>query len=112
MASPTNGLLVAVYVSYPPSMARSFPQLGIKDLAGRQLSGPQGQAPQRLSQAPPVAGARASAPAPSNNVQQRRVELDRSDRGIMRALGIDVNNKIAVKRFAKEKFERLRQEQR
>lgn len=89
-------------------MAKSFPSLGVKDLSGRSLGGQQGQ---QRSSAPPVAGGRGQAGTPTRQSNQRKVDLDRSDRIMMRALNIDVTNKQAVAAYAKNKLERLRSEQ-
>ncbi len=98
------------FVEMSRRLARTFPALGVKDMAGRQIGGtPQQQGQRRAS--PPVADARTQAPA-SARVSMRTVELDRTDRAMMRQLGIDPSDKAKVKRFAKEKFERLRSEQR
>lgn len=94
-------------------MARRFPQLGVKSLAGASSSNSQrrGQTSQR--QAPPVAPSRSAAP-PSPNGQARRgqVKLDASDMAMLRMLRIDPSDKVAVQRYAKEKYGRMQQEQR
>lgn len=94
-------------------MAKSFPSLGVKDLAGRAL----GAAPQRQAnvqpRSAPVAGARPSAAAPAqakpNN--PRQIQLDKSDAAMMRIMRIDTSDKKAVQYYAKMKYERLRNEQ-
>ena len=98
------------FVEMSRRMARSFPSLGVKDIAGRQLGGNPNQN-QRRSSSPPVADARSHAPAANRNTM-RSVDLDRTDRAMMRQLGIDPNDKTKVQRYAKEKFLRQRSEQR
>jgi len=92
-------------------MAKRFPGLGVRDLAGTGV-GQQARTVQSQQQrsAPPVAGARSSAP-PSQQVKRNRLQLDAGDVRIMRALGIDLNDEAAKKYYAKEKFSRLRREQ-
>lgn len=93
-------------------MAKSFPSLSIKDLAGRQVAGSTLQsASNQQRRTPPVAGARTTAPAGNRLTSPKRVDLDRNDRAIMRQLGIDPSDQKSVKYFAKQKFERLRAEQ-
>jgi hypothetical protein len=92
-------------------MAKRFPGLAVRDLAGAGV-GQQARPAQSQQQrtAPPVAGARSSAP-PSTQVKRNRLQLDAGDVRIMRALGIDMNDEAAKKYYAKEKFARLRREQ-
>lgn len=104
------------FVELSRRMAKTFPSLPIKDLAGRQLTATrngqgqgQGQAQQR--RAPPVASARTTSAPPSRTTSPRQVEIDRSDRAMMRSLGLDPSNDKAVKYYAKQKFERIRNEQ-
>lgn len=96
------------FVEMSRRMARSFPSLGVKDIGGRQLGGNPNQ---RRSSSPPVADARSQAPAANRN-SLKSVDLDRTDRAMMRQLGIDPNDKVKVQRYAKEKFLRQRSEQR
>ena len=94
-------------------MAKSFPSLGVKDLAGRAL----GDAPQRQTNAQPrsapVAGGRptAAAPAQARANNPRQIQLDKSDAAMMRIMRIDTSDKKAVQYYAKMKYERLRNEQ-
>jgi hypothetical protein len=94
-------------------MAKTFPSLGVSDLHGRKLGGApatQGQRP-RQAAAPPVAGGRSVAP-PTPRAQNRiRVDVDGSDRRMLRTLGIDLADKKAVERYAREKLNRIRSEQ-
>lgn len=94
-------------------MAKSFPSLGVKDLAGRVL----GDAPQRQvngqQRSAPVAGARPTSATPqqARTSNPRQVQLDKSDAAMMRIMRIDTTDKKAVQYYAKMKFERLRNEQ-
>lgn len=97
------------FVEMTKRMAKDFPSLGVKTLDGRVLGGAQRPAA-RQSSAPPVASARSVAPPSANGKSKTRVELDFSDRRMMRQLGIDLTNKTAVARYAKEKLARLRSE--
>ncbi len=104
------------FVELSRRMAKTFPSLPIKDLSGRQLTAApvRQQQPgqqQRRPGSAPVAGARSTAPAQTRGPGAKRVELDRSDRAMMRSLGIDPTNDKAVKYYAKQKFERIRNEQ-
>ena len=98
------------FIEMSRRMARSFPSLGVKDLAGRQLGGAPSQAQRRPASAP-VADARAQAPA-GNKSNFKTIDLDRTDRAMMRTLGIDPTDKVKVQRYAKEKLMRMRSEQR
>lgn len=99
------------FIEMSKRMAKDFPSLGVKTLDGRTLGGAPAnrQAASRAS-APPVASARSVAPPSPSSRGKPRVELDQTDRRMMRTLGIDLANKEAVKRFAKEKLMRLRNE--
>ncbi len=96
-------------------MARTFPNLGVKDLAGRshgQASAT--QAPRRGS-SPPVAGARSSlppSPISKGANGKARITLGPSDRLMLQRLGIDVqSDKAAVKRYVQEKYTSAKREQ-
>lgn len=103
------------FVELSRRMAKTFPSLPIKDLAGRQLTAaraPQAQGQQqRRASSPPVASARTTSGPPTRTNSPRQVEIDRSDRAMMRSLGLDPTNDKAVKYYAKQKFERIRNEQ-
>jgi hypothetical protein len=95
-------------------MAKSFPALGVRDLAGRQLGASRGQ-PQgqrRSSAPPPVGGNRGGQPpvTQGSKPNSKRVNLDLDDRKMMRAVGIDPSDKKAAAYFAKEKLARLTRE--
>lgn len=96
-------------------MAKSFPNLGVRDLAGRQLGASRGQ-PQnqrRASNPPPVGGSRGTAgPMTNSNKVPRNVDLDQSDRRMMRNLGLDPTDKKQVSYFAKERLTRMQKEAR
>jgi hypothetical protein len=106
------------FVELSRRMAKTFPSLPIKDLSGRQLTAQrpsqgQGQAQgqqQRRASSPPVASARTTSGPPTRTNSPRQVEIDRSDRAMMRSLGLDPTNDKAVKYYAKQKFERIRSE--
>jgi hypothetical protein len=92
-------------------LAKSFPTLSVKLLDGRVLGGaPANRPAARQSSAPPVASARSVAPPSPGTKSKTRVDLDHTDRRMMRQLGIDLSNQNAVKRYAKEKLMRLRSE--
>lgn len=100
------------FVELSRRMAKTFPGLPIKDLSGRQLTAAR-QAQQR-NDSPPVAGVRSSATAPPSGMRRsnpRQVELDRTDRAMMRSFGLDPSNPSAVKYYAKEKYMRQLAEQ-
>ena len=98
-------------------MARRFPDLGVKSLAGNASSN-SAQQPRtqngQFAKAPPVAASRSSAP-PNPQGQQTakrgQVTLDASDIRMMRNLRLDPNDKAAQSYFAKQKYERLQKEQ-
>lgn len=94
-------------------MAKSFPNLGVRDLTGRQLGASRSQPQQRrASNPPPVGGNRGSAPMQNSNRNLKRVDLDQSDKRIMRAVGLDPSDKKQVAYFAKEKLGRVQREAR
>jgi hypothetical protein len=102
------------FVELTRRMAKSFPDLEVKDLAGRQMAGaPRRQSPspqQRRSQPPPVGGNRnqAASPNPGGNRNPRRVELNGLDAKTMRMFGIDPADKKATAYYAKEKLADIR----
>jgi hypothetical protein len=99
-------------------MAKTYPNLGVRDLAGRQVGGAARGQPQneRRSTPPPVGGNRGNVPM-SQGLQKSKdgkplVQLDQSDRRMMRTVGLDPADKKARAYFAKEKLSRLQREQR
>lgn len=99
------------FVEMSKRIHKALPGLGVKSLDGRALGGSAPGRTQRQASAPPVASARSSAPPSPNGKSRTRVELDASDRRMMRTLGIDLSSKEAVARYAKEKLSRQRSEQ-
>lgn len=100
------------FVELSKRMAKKFPSLPIKDSHGRALSG---VAPQKKPNAgPPVASAQSAGLSQSriNGKVKTTVQLDGTDRRMMRVLGMDPSNKSHKDRYAKEKLNRLRSEQR
>jgi hypothetical protein len=92
---------------------KRFPNLGVRTLDGRTFgSNSPRQAQNRPGQSsPPVASARMTTYRGSDGIKRGRVQLDGSDRAIMRALKIDTANPKAVQAFAREKARRLASEQ-
>jgi hypothetical protein len=95
-------------------MARRFPGLGVKSLQGQSSSNAQQRSAQRPSGAPPVASSRSSAPPNPQGQKAKRgsVQLDASDIRMMRNLRLDPTDKQAQAYFARQKYERLQNEQR
>ena len=80
---------------------KRFPDLPVKDLAGRAL----GQAPARSGGGLPVASARTSAsPITTGKNGKIRAEITASDRQMMRSMGLDPTNPEIQKRYAREKI--------
>lgn len=104
------------YVELSKRMARKFPSLSIKDMHGRALSGAAAAAQRKPNAqgSPPVGSAQVSQVSTSrvNGKVRNTVQLDGTDRRMMRVLGLDPSDKKAAQRYAKEKLGRLRSEQR
>lgn len=90
-------------------VAKRHTSISVKDIGGQAAGN--SQRPAQRGQSAPVTSARTAAPG-AGGKSRRRVELDSSDRAMLRALGIDVSNEAAVKRYAREKLSRLQREQR
>lgn len=104
----------AYFVELSRRVAKRHPDIKVADLSGRGpgQSGTRPQAPGRQASSPPVASTRSVAPGAPNNKTRTRIELDGTDRSMMQRLGIDMSNKAAVQRYAKEKLLRLQRESR
>lgn len=98
------------FVEMTKRLAKDFPSLGVKTIDGRVLGGAPSRPAARQASAPPVASARSNAPPSANGKTKTQVQLDFSDRRMMRQLGIPLDNKEAVKRYAREKLMRTRSE--
>lgn len=102
----------AHFVELSKRMAKKFPTLPVKDNHGRALTQQANRGPSQTST--PVASARNAQVSVSrqNGKVKSQVQLDGTDRRMMRVLGMDPNDPKAKTRYAKEKLTRLRSEQR
>jgi antitoxin component of MazEF toxin-antitoxin module len=101
------------FVELSTRMRRAHPALKIGGAQPRDSKGQFASAPKP----PPVASVRSTAPVShdpkmqAKQVNRNRVDLDTGDRRMMKMLGIDLENKAAVERFAREKLMRQKREQ-
>lgn len=101
------------FVELTRRMAKSYPNLGVRDLSGRQMGPSRSQPQDSRRSSPPVGGNRGKVPMSGvtrSKDGKPQVALDQSDRRMMRQLGIDPENKKHAVYFAKEKLTRLTRE--